>query len=66
MRRVIARAEIGQIQTKEPIWIPLKTRNFDGQAVSLTAQMPDSAVKYLRNAETPTASPRRSTRRMQK
>jgi hypothetical protein len=33
------------------IWAPLKICVFDGQAVIATAQIPDTIVKYLRNAK---------------
>lgn len=31
-------------------WIPRKARDFAGQAVVLSAQLPDNGLKYLRNA----------------
>ena len=33
-----------------PSWTPLKSCDFDGQAVISTAQIPDTIVKYLWNA----------------
>jgi hypothetical protein len=36
---------------EKAIWTPLKTHDFDGRAVILTAQVTDKRWKYLRNAK---------------